>query len=116
GWNISFPEKKGNNLVAMATVQDLQVAALAVLTLLAWREETVGADGFEHAGQFSLYWNLTSTVLYLLLAAVLICVVLGVLQRFNWHAKLKRLFFRLEEVLLPKRPHQVRQPVLKAAW
>ncbi|CAE7328647.1 ydhE [Symbiodinium sp. CCMP2456] len=51
GWNISFPEKKGDNLVAIATVQDLQVAALAVLTLLAWREETVGSDGFEHAGR-----------------------------------------------------------------
>ncbi|CAE7909911.1 ydhE [Symbiodinium sp. KB8] len=58
GWNISFPEKKGDNLVAIATVQDLQVAALAVLTLLAWREETVGSDGFEHAGQFSMYWSL----------------------------------------------------------
>jgi len=116
GWNISFPEKKGDNLVAIATVQDLQVAALAVLTLLAWREETVGSDGFEHAGQFSMYWSLTSTVLYLLLAALVAIAVLIVLQRFGWHGKLKRLFFRLEEVLLPKRPHQVRQPVLKAAW
>eukprot|EP00435_Cladocopium_sp_Y103_P009849 s2730_g2.t1 len=58
GWNISFPTHKSSNLVAIATVQDLQVAAAAVLTLLAWREEKVSPDGFQHAGQGSLYWSL----------------------------------------------------------
>ncbi|CAJ1355726.1 unnamed protein product [Effrenium voratum] len=54
GWNISFPLGAAGN----ATAQDLQVAAAAVLTLLAWREEHVSSDGFEHEGQFYLYWSL----------------------------------------------------------
>ncbi|CAK9053317.1 Putative UDP-glucosyltransferase YdhE [Durusdinium trenchii] len=34
GWNISFPSHKSSNLVAIATVQDLQVAATAVVWAL----------------------------------------------------------------------------------
>lgn len=116
GWNISFPSHKSSNLVAIATVQDLQVAATAVLTLLAWREESVSPDGFQHAGQSSLYWSLVSTVLWILLVLFILAVLTFVFQKISCLPKCKRFFFRLEEVLLPKRPHQVRQPVLKPAW
>lgn len=116
GWNISFPTHKSSNLVAIATVQDLQVAAAAVLTLLAWREEKVSADGFQHAGQASLYWSLVSTILWILFVLFILAVLTLVFQKVSCIPKMKRFFFRLEEVILPKRPHALRQPVLKPAW
>jgi len=116
GWNISFPTHKSSNLVAIATVQDLQVAAAAVLTLLAWREEKVSADGFQHAGQASLYWSLVSNILWILFVLFILAVLTLVFQKVSCIPKMKRFFFRLEEVILPKRPHALRQPVLKPAW
>lgn len=116
GWNISFPSHKSSNLVAIATVQDLQVAAAAVLTLLAWREESVSLDGFQHAGQFSLYWSLVSTILWILLVLLILSLLSLAFHKVSCVPKCKRFFFKLEEVLLPKRAHQMRQPVLKPAW
>ena len=60
--------------------QDLQVAAAAVLTLLAWREESVSLDGFQHAGRrqlgmdgCSLHQN--SLLEYVLYLSILMCII-----------------------------------------
>lgn len=116
GWKISFPTEKGKNLVSIATVQDLQVAATAVLTLLAYREEQVGSDGFEHAGEMDLYLSMFKTFLWIALVIFLLSVCVLVSQKLKLETRLKKVLIRLEAIVMPKCPHNVREPPLKASW
>lgn len=116
GWKMSFPAEKGKNLVSIATVQDLQVAATAVLTLLAYREEQVGSDGFEHSGEMDLYWSMFKTFLWIALVIFLLSVCVLVFQKFKLETRVKKVLLRLEGIVMPKCPHNVREPPLKASW
>eukprot|EP00930_Biecheleria_cincta_P045583 TRINITY_DN3141_c0_g1_i1.p1 TRINITY_DN3141_c0_g1~~TRINITY_DN3141_c0_g1_i1.p1 ORF type:complete len:522 (+),score=109.78 TRINITY_DN3141_c0_g1_i1:177-1742(+) len=116
GWALHFPAEKGQTLISISTVQDLQVAATAVLTLMAYREEHVGSDGFEHAGEMDLYWSMFKTVLWIALVMLLLAVCIFVCQRCKFEMKLKKVLLRLEAIIMPKSPLTVREPPLKASW
>lgn len=115
-WKMEFNPKKISSLVSVSTLEDLQVASAAVMTLLAYREEHVATDGFQHTGQASLYGSLFKAVALVLLLLMLLGLAVGAFRTLQLEKRLKKFFFRLEAVILPKRPHAVRDPPLQAAW
>jgi len=114
GWDVTFPEEAKKTTVA--TVQDLRVAAAAVITLMAHRDEDVTADGFQHIGQSQMYWSLFSAAWLVLAAILLVVVVLVICKQQGTEKKMRRLCFRFESCLLPRRPVKVRQPVLSPTY
>eukprot|EP00441_Pelagodinium_beii_P024249 CAMPEP_0197653846 /NCGR_PEP_ID=MMETSP1338-20131121/37379_1 /TAXON_ID=43686 ORGANISM="Pelagodinium beii, Strain RCC1491" /NCGR_SAMPLE_ID=MMETSP1338 /ASSEMBLY_ACC=CAM_ASM_000754 /LENGTH=492 /DNA_ID=CAMNT_0043229105 /DNA_START=48 /DNA_END=1522 /DNA_ORIENTATION=+ len=109
-WKMEFNKVKHSSLVSVSTLEDLQVASAAVMTLLAYREENVGTDGFQHAGQSSLYWKIFKAVFEVIGILFLLGLAVGAFRAIQLDKRLKKFFFRLEAVLLPKRPHAVRDP------
>jgi len=114
GWDLTFPDEARTDTVA--TVQDLHVAAAAVITMMAFRDEAVGEDGFQHVGQAQLYWSLISSALLIIFAVAAFCVMLVLCRSYGYEKKCRRLCFRLEQVLMPRRPAKVRQPVLHPSY
>jgi len=114
-WSISFP-LNSQEFQTVATVQDLRVASAAALTLMAFRDESVGYDGFHHQGQGYLYWQLVRTILWVFFGLCLVSVCWVVFQRKAWDKKLWKFLSKVETVLLPKRPAQKRQPVLNPTY
>jgi len=115
-WKMEFAKKKISSLVSVSTLEDLQVASAAVMTLIAYREEHVSSDGFQHTGQASMYGSLFKAVAMVLLLLFLLGLAIGVFRKLQLERRLKKFFFRLEAVILPKRPHAVRDPPLQTAW
>jgi len=115
GWALSFP-LAARELEAGSTVQDLRVASAVLITLMAFRDEQAGDDGFQHVGQGAMYYSVVRTAGLLFLALIVIAVVLNVVTKKGIDKKLRRFFFRLEHVLLPHRPVKVREPVLNPAY
>mmetsp|Transcript_26985 Transcript_26985/g.77422 ORF Transcript_26985/g.77422 Transcript_26985/m.77422 type:complete len:492 (-) Transcript_26985:90-1565(-) len=114
-WTLEFPLAE-SHFATVATVQDLRVAAAATVTLMAFRDERVGSDGFSHAGQGHMYVTLVKTILFIVLALMLtgICYIALIQQGLD--KRLRWFCFRLETVLLPKRPVRQRNPVLHPAY
>eukprot|EP00933_Yihiella_yeosuensis_P024943 TRINITY_DN1933_c0_g2_i2.p1 TRINITY_DN1933_c0_g2~~TRINITY_DN1933_c0_g2_i2.p1 ORF type:complete len:583 (-),score=167.12 TRINITY_DN1933_c0_g2_i2:134-1882(-) len=116
GWKIEFSAKKAKELVSVATVADLQVAAAVTLTLAGFREEVVASDGIQHAGETSLYLTVIKSVLTVLFSLILLGVIIAVFYYRRWDKKFLRFCFKLEGVLLPMRPHLKREAPLKPTW
>jgi len=114
GWILDFPT--GSNLDTVATVQDLRVASTAVINMMAYRDEEAGADGFQHVGQGELYWSITKSILIVVFIALFGAISLLICKRKGVDKKLRRFCFRLEQVIMPKRPTKVRQPVLNPTY
>uniref|UniRef100_A0A7S2MUE1 Uncharacterized protein n=1 Tax=Alexandrium andersonii TaxID=327968 RepID=A0A7S2MUE1_9DINO len=114
-WVLEFPMANAN-FATIATVQDLRVAATATITLMAYRDEQMGADGFTHVGQGHLYFTLVKAFLYVLLAGILACTFWIVIVQVKLDKRLQWICFRLETVLLPKRPVHQRNPVLHPVY
>jgi len=96
-WDMDFPD--GSSFSTVATVQDLRVAASAVITMMAYRDEESGADGFQHTGQGMLYWSIARSILIVFFIALLFCLLLVICRRQRVDKKLLRFCFRLEQVL-----------------
>lgn len=114
GWNVSFPNS--TDPVGLVSVRDMRIAASALVTLLAFRDEAVAVDGFQHQGQGMLYWKLFRTIVIVfigLLAAGSVCMWW---QERGWLRISKHFFKRLEASMLPNRPLAERLPVLHPAW
>eukprot|EP00932_Pfiesteria_piscicida_P019591 SRR837773.6419.p1 GENE.SRR837773.6419~~SRR837773.6419.p1 ORF type:complete len:187 (-),score=42.23 SRR837773.6419:1-477(-) len=114
GWQLTFTDAA--KFDTAASVMDLRVAAATVINLMAYRDEEVGKDGFQHVGQGQLYWSFVSVFFSLFLAAVgCLLVLLGCWVK-EVDKKMKRFCFRLEQVLLPRRPIKVRTPMLNPTY
>mmetsp|Transcript_138619 Transcript_138619/g.431163 ORF Transcript_138619/g.431163 Transcript_138619/m.431163 type:complete len:515 (+) Transcript_138619:65-1609(+) len=114
-WDIEFPMAQ-DNFATVATVQDLRVAAAAAVTLMAYRDEHVSADGFQHTGQGHMWLTLVKTVFFILIALMIACICWIAIIQQNLDKRLQWICFRLETVLLPKRPVHQRSPVLHPAY
>lgn len=114
GWQLTFTN--ADKFETAASVMDLRVAAATVINLMAYRDEEVGKDGFQHVGQGQLYWSMLSVFFSLFLSAVACLLVLLGCWIKEYDKKMKRFCFRLEQVLLPKRPINVRTPILNPAY
>jgi len=115
GWALDFMVSQ-SSFETVATVQDLRVAAAATITLMAFRDEDVGTDGFQHTGQGHMYWVLARSVFLAVLAIAGLCLCWIVVTHRNLDRRARWLCFRLETFLLPKRPVKERQPVLHPAY
>jgi len=113
-WDVTFPEEA--KMQTVATVQDLRVAAAAVITMMAFRDEEAGSDGFQHVGQSQMYWSLFSSFFMVVSIAVVFVGSLVLCKSYGIDKKLRRLFFRLEQVVLPKRPAMLRRPTLRPTY
>lgn len=114
GWNLEFPAASG--LDTVATVGDLRIASAAIINMMAYRTEGVGADGIEHAGQSAMYWSMFKAIFFVLLGLAAVFAVVVLIQKKAIDKKLRRLLFRFEQVALPKRAAKVRQPVLHPTY
>lgn len=114
GWDLTFTDAANFNTAA--SVQDLRVAAAAVLNMMAYRDEAVGKDGFQHVGEGALYWSFLSVIFTLLIISVCFILATVVCSKKGLDKKMKRFCFRLEQVLLPKRATKIRQPVLHPTY
>jgi len=115
-WNIAF-DMGPRDVDMVATVMDLRVASAAIITLMAFREETISAeDGLTRTGEHNMLLELLWTVFFILLACflVLLCVMIGRWRR--WDMKAYRFCFKLEAALLPKRPARQRLPVYNSTY
>jgi len=115
GWAMGFPAS-ARGMETVATVQDLRVASAAVITLMAFRDEEAGVDGFQHVGQGDVYYELVCTAFSVFGVFVLLSIVMLIIDRKGIDKKLRRHFFRLESALLPRCPTAVREPVLRPAY
>jgi hypothetical protein len=116
GWQVNFGQTKGSDLRWVSTAQDLQVAATFIVTLMAWQEETVSADGLKHAGQAALYKSIIKSILIVVFLLVTFAAGVTVFRSKGLDKKFKRFCFKLEAVVLPMRPHVVRAAPLKPTW
>jgi hypothetical protein len=114
-WTVSFPAE--NQLFdTVATVQDLRVATAAAVTLMAYRDEEVGTDGFRHRGQGYMYWMLLRTMIGIFVAVLLVGICGYICLHRGYEKKLKKFFFRLEAALLPRSAAKERLPVIGATY
>lgn len=115
GWQLNFTDAALFDTAA--SVMDLRLASAVVINLMAYRDEEVSADdGFQHIGQGELYWSFLSWFFSVFLVAVACLALLLVCWIKEIDKKLKRFCFRLEQVLLPKRPISVRTPILNPTY
>merc|ERR1712203_884159 len=103
GWNISFPMPV-EDFETLGTAQDLRVVAAAVITLMSFRDSYITGDGIKHAGQANLFWTLVKTIFSIIAALILLYVLWFLCHYHKIDKKMRRIFFRLEGVILPQRP------------
>mmetsp|Transcript_8236 Transcript_8236/g.24269 ORF Transcript_8236/g.24269 Transcript_8236/m.24269 type:complete len:514 (-) Transcript_8236:128-1669(-) len=115
GWVLDFPTDT-SQFETVATVQDLRVVAAATITLMAYRDEDISSDGFQHTGQGHMYWTLAKAILLVFVILTVFCMCSILITKRQVDKKLKRVCFKLETVLLPKRPIQERRPVLHPTY
>lgn len=116
-WLITYPILNQSTKAALATVQDLRVAAAATITLMAYRQEYIGENGIPNTGKWRFYWSFGKSV-------VLICAFIFAtfwiwtvsFQASAFNKKIQETFVRLENALLPKYSPQKRLSVLHATW
>lgn len=108
GWMLTFPTEPGH-FSSAASIQDLRVASAVAITLMAFRDESVGYDGFQHVGQGYLYWQLVRTAFWIFFALLVASIVWVVWTRKAWDKKLWKFLSKVEAVFLPKRPAQPRE-------
>lgn len=107
GWKLTFPTEP-QHFDSSFSVQDLRVASTIAVTLMAFRDESAGYDGFQHVGQGYLYWQLVRTIFWIFFALLLLSAFMLVWTRKQWDKKLWKFLSKVETVLLPKRSAQQR--------
>jgi len=114
-WRISFPEAT-KSVDSAATVMDLRIAATAVITLMALRDETREITGLTYVGETSVAMELLSGWLQVIIFGVLAGLVLLAFQYYGANARMRVFLFQLEDRYMPKRSVKLRQPMLHPTW
>lgn len=115
-WQVDF-KLDSRSFDQVATVMDLRVASAALLTLMAYREESTDiSTGVARDGEHSLWKELLLSILISLAVAIVLLLIFMCLKRRLWDVKLRRIFFKLEAALLPKRPQGQRVPPIYNTW
>mmetsp|Transcript_42040 Transcript_42040/g.91654 ORF Transcript_42040/g.91654 Transcript_42040/m.91654 type:complete len:490 (+) Transcript_42040:117-1586(+) len=115
-WQVTF-HLKDRDVELPTTVMDIRVASAAVVNLMAFRDETVSeSTGTTTVGERSMGWQLLITILWCLLVLIIIVLILYYLRKKGWDVRLRRICFKFEAVVLPKRPLWKRVPPLHATY
>jgi len=104
---------QGEQKDALATMQDIRVAAAATITLMAYRQEFIGENGIPNIGKWHMYWSFGKSML--LIFAVVIATFWCWTVSFEasmLNSKIKDTFKRLENSILPRYSPGKRLPVL----
>jgi hypothetical protein len=109
-WDIAFQiDQREFNTVA--TVMDLRVATAAMLTLMAFRDQSISVKtGVTRQGEKSMLEHILIAVLIGLIASLVCLLFSVVMKRKGWDAKARRICFKFEQAALPRRPAQHRAP------
>ena len=91
GWALTFP-LHGQRLEALTTVQDLRLVSAMLITLMAFRDEQVGQDGFQHVSQGAVYYSLVRAAGLVCLALVIFGSVVANIKQRGIDKKVKRPF------------------------
>lgn len=119
-WDVLFKESIGKSLTGVfdmdSTVQDLRVATAALITLMAYRDESTDANGLQSTGSGHAAWVVIRTIIIVL--AVLAGAALLAFGAY-WSKidiKLRRFFFRLESGVFPQRASKTRFVTLPPSY
>lgn len=116
-WLITFPPYLGEQKDALATMQDIRVAAAATITLMAYRQEFIGENGIPTIGKWHMYWSFGKSML--LIFAVVIATFWCWTVSFEasmLNQRVQDTFKRLESSILPRYSPGKRLPVLHPTW
>jgi len=103
-WQVSF-QLDERNFETVATVMDLRVATAAMITLMAFRDETTSVKtGVSRTGEKSMLVHFFTAAVIGIIAAFLFLVFVVVLKRQGWDMKCRRLCFKFERAAMPHRP------------
>lgn len=114
GWTLDFP--LALDVISASTVQDMRIVSAAVITLMALRDEKLGSDGLQNGADSSLHWSMVMWALLDILVIVSLVAIALVFRKKGVDKKLRLFCFRLEAVLLPKRPAFTRTPALNLTY
>lgn len=115
-WNVNFPLQT-STLSSVATVQDIRIATAALVTLMAFREEHTSEEtGLNLSGQLGMAYQLLEAggIIALVLGAGI--ALFALIKYKHWDERMRRLLFKVEAVLLPKRPSWQREPVFQTTY
>mmetsp|Transcript_74632 Transcript_74632/g.207453 ORF Transcript_74632/g.207453 Transcript_74632/m.207453 type:complete len:468 (+) Transcript_74632:152-1555(+) len=115
GWTVDFMLSDRDSETAN-TVMDLRVATAAVVTLMAYRDQNVGEGVISRDGEHDMLRQLLWMCLVVLIVLALLFLCTLLCKRKGWDARARRLCFRFEAALLPKRPLCQRQPMVPTTW
>lgn len=116
GWHLEFPQQK-HDLNHAATLLDLRVAAAAIVTLMAARDEDRDVTtGLATTGDFQVFLSFAGTFVVMLQVALMACCCCCFCVKTGAKDKLKTFLFKLEGASMPKRPLNAQPPALNPAF
>jgi len=115
-WELDF--KLGeSDFETVSTVADLRVATAAMITLMAYRDETINVQtGVTRQGEKGMVSQFLLGIFLVILALSLLLALQFFAKRRGWDAKMRRLCFKFEAAFLPKRPAFERKPAFPTSY
>lgn len=103
GWSVIM-QMDPRDVRMATTVMDIRVAATAIVTLMAFRDESVDeSSGITYIGVGHFFKSLFYSVLMLAIGVGIAASLLWYMRKQGIDAKLTRFFFKLEGAVLPKK-------------
>lgn len=115
-WKLKFPLDGNSTFSTPATIQDLRLVAAAVVTLMAYRDESLNDNGLQQDEDKQVIWHWVAKSALAVIGVLFALAVMAVLYAMGLVGILKKLCFKIETALLPKRAVVIRAPPLNPTW